>query len=61
MIAVIIPIHNQTDNIQKIITGLERQTVIPDVVYFVFDRCEVESYTSTLNIKNIHIHQNYLL
>lgn len=54
---VIVPSHNQSNNIQKIIKGYENQTIKPDLVLFVFDRCSDDSRTrfsslkTTLNIR----------
>lgn len=43
MIIVIVPSHNQAQHIENIIKGYERQTIKPDVVLFVFDRCSDNS------------------
>lgn len=54
---VIVPSHNQADNISKIIKGYEKQTIIPDLILFVFDRCsdtsrqEFLKQRTKLNIK----------
>jgi glycosyltransferase involved in cell wall biosynthesis len=40
---VIVPSHNQATNISKIIRGYELQTIVPDLVLFVFDRCSDNS------------------
>lgn len=48
---VIIPSHNQADNISKIIKGYEKQTKLPDLVLFVFDRCSDNSRQEFLKIK----------
>ena len=36
---VIVPSHNQAENIDKIIAGYDKQTVPPDLLIFVLDRC----------------------
>lgn len=48
---VIVPSHNQEKNISKIIKGYEKQTVVPDLVLFVFDRCSDNSRREFLSIK----------
>lgn len=48
---VIIPSHNQADNISKIIKGYEQQTIKPDLVLFVFDRCSDNSRQEFLKQK----------
>jgi glycosyltransferase involved in cell wall biosynthesis len=50
MIIVIVPSHNQAQHIENIIKGYERQTVKPDVVLFVFDRCSDNSIETIKNI-----------
>jgi glycosyltransferase involved in cell wall biosynthesis len=40
---VIIPSHNQANNISRIVKGYEQQTIKPDLVLFVFDRCSDNS------------------
>lgn len=40
---VIIPSHNQSKHIYDIISGYENQTIIPDLILFVFDRCSDDS------------------
>ena len=40
MIDVVIPIHNQTGNIDKILTGLKQQTLKPNAVHLIMDRTE---------------------
>lgn len=39
MICVIVPSHNQSQYIERIIKGYEEQYTKPDIVLFVFDRC----------------------
>lgn len=48
---VIVPSHNQADNISKIIKGYEKQTIKPDLVLFVFDRCSDNSRQEFLRQK----------
>lgn len=54
---VIVPSHNQEQHIEKIIRGYENQTIIPDLLLFVFDRCSdnslevIQSISTTLNLK----------
>lgn len=54
---VIVPSHNQSKNIEKIIRGYENQTIRPDMLLFVLDRCSDDSYdvissiTTTLNLQ----------
>lgn len=43
MIAAIIPSHNQSKHIEKIIRSYENQTLRPDLLLFVFDRCVDDS------------------
>lgn len=50
MIIVIVPSHNQAQHIENIIKGYERQTIKPDVVLFVFDRCSDNSINTIKNI-----------
>src|SRR5574344_1430306 len=40
---VIVPSHNQAENIDKIIAGYDKQTVPPDLLIFVLDRCSDNS------------------
>ena len=40
---VIIPSHNQSKHIYDIISGYENQTIVPDLILFVFDRCSDDS------------------
>lgn len=53
MIALIIPIHNQDSNIERIYKGILNQTQLPDNVYFVFDRCKCSDELSLLLSNNI--------
>lgn len=48
---VIVPSHNQANNISKIIKGYEKQTIIPDLLLFVFDRCSDNSRQEFLRQK----------
>ena len=54
---VIVPSHNQSKNIEKIVRAYEKQTVLPDLLLFVLDRCTddsleiISSITSTLNLQ----------
>lgn len=43
MNVIIIPSHNQGDNIRAIVKGYECQTKKPDLVLFIFDRCSDNS------------------
>lgn len=43
MIAVIVPSHNQSKHIENIIRSYEKQTLRPDILLFVFDRCTDDS------------------
>jgi glycosyltransferase involved in cell wall biosynthesis len=52
MIIVIVPSHNQAQHIENIIKGYERQTIKPDVVLFVFDRCSDNSIDIIKNISS---------
>ena len=47
---VIIPSHNQSENIEKIIRAYENQTVLPDLVLFVLDRCSDNSLDVLENV-----------
>lgn len=49
---VIVPSHNQEQHIQKIVTAYENQTVKPDLLLFVFDRCSDNSRQTFLKIKS---------
>ena len=40
---VIIPSHNQSKHINQIIENYEKQTLLPDLLLFVLDRCEDDS------------------
>lgn len=40
---VIVPTHNQAKNIKRIVEGYENQTILPDLLLFVLDRCEDNS------------------
>lgn len=40
---VIIPSHNQSKHIKQIIENYEKQTLLPDLLLFVLDRCEDDS------------------
>lgn len=40
---VIIPSHNQSKHIKQIIENYEKQTILPDLLLFVLDRCEDNS------------------
>lgn len=51
MNVVIVPSHNQSSNISKIIKGYEKQTILPDLVLFVFDRCSDNSRQEFLRQK----------
>lgn len=57
MIAVIVPSHNQSKHIENIIRSYEKQTLRPDLLLFVFDRCEddsvniIRNITSNLNVR----------
>ena len=54
---VIIPSHNQSKNIERIVSGYENQTLKPDLVLFVLDRCSdnsleiLENINTELNLK----------
>ena len=43
MNVVIVPSHNQGKHIEKIVRSYESQTVLPDLLLFVFDRCSDDS------------------
>jgi glycosyltransferase involved in cell wall biosynthesis len=43
LIAVIVPSHNQGNYIKRIIKGYESQTLVPNILLFVFDRCTDDS------------------
>jgi len=49
---VIVPSHNQAKHIQDIVTAYEGQTVKPDLLLFVLDRCSDNSAQILLNIKS---------
>lgn len=51
MNVVIVPSHNQSRNISKIVKGYENQTIQPDLLLFVFDRCSDNSRQEFLSIK----------
>lgn len=59
MNVVIIPSHNQAKHIKEIIKGYEQQTILPDVILFVLDRCIddskeiLDNVQSSLNIQYI--------
>ncbi len=40
--AIIIPFRNQSNNFDKIIKGLEKQSVLPDNIYLLLDRGSIE-------------------
>lgn len=40
---VIIPSHNQSKHIKQIVENYEKQTLLPDLLLFVLDRCEDDS------------------
>lgn len=50
---VIVPSHNQSKHIQSIISGYENQTIIPDLLLFVFDRCSDNSIDEIKSVKSI--------
>ena len=50
MIAVIVPSHNQSHHIENIIRSYEKQTLRPDILLFVFDRCTDNSVDVISNI-----------
>lgn len=43
MITVIVPIHNQGKHIRDIVNAYEKQSVVPDELVFVLDRCTDDS------------------
>lgn len=49
---VIVPSHNQSEHIEKIISGYNKQTVKPDLILFVFDRCSDDSRQVFLRTKS---------
>lgn len=51
MIITIVPSHNQSKHIEKIVRGYENQTVLPDLLLFVFDRCSDDSISIISSIK----------
>lgn len=51
MNVVIIPSHNQGKHIEKIIRAYEKQTILPNLVLFVFDRCVDDSLEVILKIE----------
>lgn len=57
MKVVIVPSHNQSNNIKRIVEGYESQTILPDLLLFVFDRCvddsleEISGIRTFLNLK----------
>lgn len=59
MIVSIVPSHNQSNHIQKIVSGYEQQTIVPDLLLFVFDRCSddsieiIKNIQTTINLKFI--------
>ena len=46
----IVPSHNQSKHIESIIRSYEKQTLRPDLLLFVFDRCEDDSVNIIGNI-----------
>lgn len=54
---VIVPSHNQADHIHSIIDGYDKQTVPPDAVVFVLDRCFDDSVSRIRQMfpKNIKV------
>lgn len=54
---IIVPSHNQSKNIKRIVEGYESQTILPDLLLFVFDRCsddsleEISEIRTFLNLK----------
>lgn len=50
MIAVIVPSHNQGTHIENIVRSYENQTLRPDILLFVFDRCSDNSVDIISNI-----------
>lgn len=49
---VIVPSHNQSKNIEKIVKGYEKQSLLPDLVLFVFDRCTDDSRIRFLKLNS---------
>lgn len=49
---VIIPSHNQSKHIENIIKAYEKQTLSPDLLIFVLDRCEDDSEDILKNVKS---------
>jgi len=51
LICVVVPSHNQGKYISRIIRGYESQTVSPDLLLFVLDRCNDDSENIIRNTK----------
>lgn len=54
---VIVPSHNQSQNIERIVRGYEKQTILPDLLLFVLDRCSdnsletISTISTSLNLQ----------
>ena len=46
----IIPVHKQVNYLSKVLEGVSRQTIIPDITYIMMDRPSLEDYTIAIEI-----------
>jgi len=71
--ALIIPLYKQSKYLSRILEGIEKQTVKPDLVCLVFDRPKddadfnaeeigkiVDNYSIEINVTQIHEHSSYI-